>query len=64
MTLIWIRYRRSQGIDYKCLAALGADYHGVIQKAFDERWMVFTPHPAKGSGAYLLFFYDVHPYIL
>ena len=47
------------------MAPLGADYQGVIQKAFDERWMDVYPTSGKRSGAYSNgSVYDVHPYIL
>jgi oligoendopeptidase F len=47
------------------LAPLGADYVGVIQRAFNERWIDLLPADGKRSGAYSNGgAYDVHPYML
>jgi oligoendopeptidase F len=44
---------------------LGADYSGVVQRAFRERWIDFFPTEGKRSGAYSNGgAYDVHPYML
>ncbi|MDI9433826.1 MAG: oligoendopeptidase F [Planctomycetota bacterium] len=44
---------------------LGPDYAGVVEKAFNERWIDVYPTPGKRSGAYSSGnAYDVHPYIL
>jgi oligoendopeptidase F len=47
------------------LAPLGADYTGVLRRAFTERWIDLMPTEGKRSGAYSNGgAYDVHPYIL
>ena len=47
------------------LKPLGADYTGVLARAFDERWIDLMPTEGKRSGAYSNGgAYDVHPYIL
>jgi oligoendopeptidase F len=47
------------------LAPLGPEYVGVLQRAFNERWIDLFPNPGKRSGAYSNGgAYDVHPYIL
>ncbi len=44
---------------------LGADYAGVVSKAFANRWIDFMPTEGKKSGAYSNGgAYDVHPYML
>jgi oligoendopeptidase F len=44
---------------------LGADYVGVVGRAFDERWIDFYPTEGKRTGAYSNGgAYDVHPYML
>ena len=47
------------------MAALGADYQGVLRRAFAERWLDWFPTEGKRSGAYSQGgAYDVHPYML
>ena len=47
------------------LKPLGADYIGVVARAFNERWIDLMPTEGKRSGAYSNGgAYDVHPYIL
>ena len=47
------------------LEPLGADYTGVVARAFTERWIDLLPNEGKRSGAYSNGgAYDVHPYML
>ncbi len=47
------------------MAPLGADYTGVLRRAFGERWLDWYPTEGKVSGAYSNGgAYDVHPYML
>ncbi len=47
------------------MAPLGADYTGVLRRAFSERWLDWYPTEGKVSGAYSNGgAYDVHPYML
>jgi oligoendopeptidase F len=47
------------------MAPLGADYTGVLDRAFRERWLDWVPTEGKVSGAYSNGgAYDVHPYML
>jgi oligoendopeptidase F len=47
------------------MAPLGADYVGVLDRAFRDRWIDLFPTPGKKSGAYSQGgAYDVHPYML
>jgi oligoendopeptidase F len=44
---------------------LGAEYTGVLQRAFKERWLDWYPTEGKVSGAYSNGgAYDVHPFML
>jgi oligoendopeptidase F len=44
---------------------LGADYVGVVRRAFHERWIDLLPSDGKRSGAYSNGgAYDVHPFML
>jgi len=47
------------------MAPLGADYTGVLEQGFRDRWLDWYPTDGKVSGAYSNGgAYDVHPYIL
>jgi oligoendopeptidase F len=47
------------------VAPLGAEYVGLINRAFSERWIDLMPNVGKRSGAYMSGgAYDVHPYLL
>lgn len=49
----------------EALKPLGPDYHVVLQKGLNARWIDFYPTTGKRSGAYSNgSAYDVHPYIL
>ena len=44
---------------------LGAEYTGVLERGFRDRWVDWYPTEGKVSGAYSNGgAYDVHPYIL
>ena len=46
-------------------ARLGEDYVQVLDRAFKERWIDYSPSTGKRSGAYMAgAAYDVHPYLL
>lgn len=58
-------YEEAAELIINAMAPLGADYQGIIKKAFDERWIDVYPTTGKRSGAYSNgSVYDVHPYIL
>jgi oligoendopeptidase F len=47
------------------MGPLGADYTSVLQRAFKERWLDWSPTEGKVSGAYSNGgAYDVHPFML
>jgi oligoendopeptidase F len=47
------------------VAPLGAEYVGLINRAFTERWIDLMPNEGKRSGAYMSgSAVDVHPYML
>lgn len=48
----------------KALAPLGEKYVGLLQRAFDERWIDWVENEGKRSGAYSSGDYDTNPYIL
>ena len=48
----------------KSLAIMGENYTHIIEKAFSERWIDFSPNKGKSTGAFCSSPYGVHPYIL
>jgi oligoendopeptidase F len=47
------------------VAPLGSEYVGLINRAFNERWIDMYPNVGKRAGAYMSgSAYDVHPYML
>ena len=47
------------------MAPLGSDYTSILQRAFKERWLDWSPTEGKVSGAYSNGgAYDVHPFML
>lgn len=42
----------------------GEDYHRILQKARDERWVDYYTHTGKRHGAYSSGCFDTNPYIL
>ncbi len=58
-------YAEAKELVLKALKPLGKEYVGVVEKAFDNRWIDVYPNTGKRSGAYSNgAAYDVHPYIL
>lgn len=48
----------------KSLAVLGEEYLGIMERAFDERWIDFADNVGKSTGAFCSSPYAAHPYIL
>ena len=62
-----LRYtpEEAQGHVVTAMQPLGADYTGVLERGFRDRWVDWYPTEGKVSGAYSNGgAYDVHPYIL
>lgn len=58
-------YDKAREIVLASLKPLGDEYVGVVEEAFNNRWIDVYPTPGKRSGAYSSgSAYDVHPYIL
>lgn len=49
---------------YKATKNFGKEYHSILEKAKDERWIDYMPHQGKAQGAYSSGVYDTNPYIL
>jgi len=46
------------------LAIMGDDYLGMVNRAYDERWIDFVKNKGKSTGAFCSSPYGTHPYIL
>lgn len=57
-------YQEAQEIILEALSVLGDEYHLVLKRAFNERWIDVVENKGKRSGAYSSGAYGTHPYIL
>ncbi len=57
-------YEEAQEIILDALAVLGDEYHSVLKRAFNERWIDIYENKGKRSGAYSSGTYGTAPYIL
>lgn len=59
-----LEYKDAYKLVIEGLKPLGEEYCGLLQRAFDERWIDVYENDGKRSGAYSTSVYDVHPYVL
>lgn len=57
-------FEEARSIVKEGLKPLGADYLGVLQEGFDNRWIDVYENDGKRSGAYSWGAYGTHPYVL
>ncbi len=57
-------YEEAKEIVLKALEPLGEEYHNLLLKAFDERWIDVYYNEGKRTGAYSWGSYDTKPYLL
>ena len=57
-------YEEAKEIVLKALEPLGEEYHSLLLKAFDERWIDVYYNEGKRTGAYSWGSYDTKPYLL
>ena len=48
----------------EALQVLGPEYHAIMEKAFQDRWIDYADNIGKQSGAFCTTPYGAHPYIL
>ena len=48
----------------EALKPLGEEYHALLERAFNERWIDVYENQGKHTGAYSMGVYGVHPYVL
>ncbi len=60
-----IPYQEAQKIILEAVKPLGPEIVGILNAAFEQRWIDVYPTEGKRSGAYMSgSAYDVHPYLL
>lgn len=57
-------YEEAKAKTFEGLNALGDEYKGVLDKAFNDSWIDVVENKGKRSGAYSSGTYDTNPYIL
>lgn len=59
-----IEFSAAKDILIEGLAPLGSEYQGLLNTAFESRWMDVYENEGKTSGAYSWGAYGVHPFVL
>jgi oligoendopeptidase F len=57
-------YDEAKALVVDACKPLGHEYTGLLQKAFDKRWVDVYPNKGKRSGAYSSGAYGIHPFVL
>ena len=59
-----IDFAQAKELVFQAMAPLGEEYHQLLQRAFDERWIDVYENKGKTTGAFSCGVYGVHPYVL
>src|SRR5699024_3064468 len=59
-----VDYEQAKKYVLESLAPLGEEYQGIVQKAFNHRWIDVVENKGKRSGAYPSGTYGTNPFIL
>ena len=59
-----IDFAQAKELVFQATAPLGEEYHQLLQRAFDERWIDVYENKGKTTGAFSCGVYGVHPYVL
>ena len=57
-------FDQAKELVFQATAPLGGEYHDLLQRAFDERWIDVYENRGKTTGAFSCGVYGVHPYVL
>lgn len=57
-------YEEARILILDALHVMGPEYHTIMNRAFEERWIDYADNIGKQSGAYCTTPYGAHPYIL
>lgn len=59
-----VSIEQSKQYIFDALSIMGDDYHSMLERAYDERWIDFAQNIGKSTGAFCSSPYGSHPYIL
>ena len=59
-----LTFEEARELVFAATAPLGEEYHALLQRAFDERWIDVYENKGKTTGAFSCGVYGVHPYVL
>lgn len=59
-----LEYEDAYSLVKEALSPMGEEYVGLLQTAYENRWIDVFYHEGKRSGAYSMGIYDCHPYVL
>ena len=59
-----LTFEEAKDLVFRATAPLGEEYHRLLQRAFDERWIDVYENKGKTTGAFSCGVYGVHPYVL
>ena len=59
-----LTFEEAKELVFRATAPLGEEYHRLLQRAFDERWIDVYENKGKTTGAFSCGVYGVHPYVL
>ena len=57
-------FEQAKELVLQATAPLGEEYHGLLLRAFSERWIDVYENKGKTTGAFSCGVYGVHPYVL
>ena len=57
-------FEKAKDVVKAALKPLGEEYQGLLDRAFDEKWIDVYENQGKATGAYSMGVYGVHPYVL
>lgn len=57
-------YEKAKDIVKAALRPLGEEYQGLLDRAFNEKWIDVYENRGKHTGAYSMGVYGAHPYVL
>lgn len=61
---IRVNFEEAKALVFKATEPLGAEYHALLERAFNERWIDIYENRGKTTGAFSCDVYGVHPYVL
>lgn len=57
-------YEEAKALVKEALKPLGEEYQGLLDRAFNEKWIDVYENQGKSTGAFSMGVYDAHPYVM